>query len=85
MKLGPGIVAKAAANDLKVDDGRRSLVTPTAARSRDVPHMGISATKIGETVGEAIVAEIKKRGWDMKEVGAIPRFLRPAPDRRGPG
>jgi L-arabinose transport system substrate-binding protein len=33
--------------------------------------MGISATKIGETVGQAIVDEIKKRGWDMKNVGAI--------------
>jgi L-arabinose transport system substrate-binding protein len=33
--------------------------------------MGISATKIGEGVGQAIADEIKKRGWDMKNVGAI--------------
>jgi L-arabinose transport system substrate-binding protein len=33
--------------------------------------MGISATKIGNAVGQAIADEIKKRGWDPKEVGAI--------------
>ena len=33
--------------------------------------MGISATKIGEAVGQAIVDEAKKRGWDLKTVGAI--------------
>jgi hypothetical protein len=27
--------------------------------------------KIGETVGQAFVDEVKKRGWDMKNVGAI--------------
>jgi L-arabinose transport system substrate-binding protein len=37
----------------------------------DVPHMGISATKIGEQVGQAIVDEAKKRGWDLAKVGAI--------------
>ena len=36
-----------------------------------VPHMGISAYNIGKQVGEGIAAEIKKRGWDMKDVGAI--------------
>lgn len=33
--------------------------------------MGISAFKIGEQVGEAMVAEMKKRGWNMADVGAI--------------
>jgi L-arabinose transport system substrate-binding protein len=33
--------------------------------------MGISAVKIGETVGQSIAAEIEARGWDMSEVGAI--------------
>lgn len=71
VKLGPGIVAKAAANDLKLMTVDDRLVNADGSPIEDVPHMGISATKIGETVGEAIVAEIKKRGWDMKEVGAI--------------
>ena len=71
VKLGPGIVAKAAANDLKfmtVDD---RLVGADGKPLEDVVHMGISAEKIGETVGEAIANEIKARGWDMKDVGAI--------------
>ncbi|MDW9568871.1 substrate-binding domain-containing protein [Sinorhizobium meliloti] len=71
VKLGPGIVAKAAANDLKLMTVDDRLANADGSPIEDVPHMGISATKIGEAVGEAIVAEIKKRGWDMKEVGAI--------------
>ncbi|RVK35776.1 arabinose ABC transporter substrate-binding protein [Sinorhizobium meliloti] len=71
VKLGPGIVAKAAANDLKLMTVDDRLVNADGSPIEDVPHTGISATKIGEAVGEAIVAEIKKRGWDMKEVGAI--------------
>jgi L-arabinose transport system substrate-binding protein len=50
VKLGPGIIAKAEANQLKlmtVDD------------------------RLVSAVGQAIVDEIKKRGWDMKNVGAV--------------
>lgn len=71
VKLGPGIVAKAAANDLKLMTVDDRLVDAAGNPLEDVPHMGISATKIGEAVGEAIAAEIKKRGWDPKTVGAI--------------
>ncbi|WP_062225886.1 arabinose ABC transporter substrate-binding protein [Aureimonas frigidaquae] len=71
VKLGPGIVAKATANDLKLMTVDDRLVDSAGAPIEDVPHMGISATKIGETVGQAIVDEIKARGWDMAEVGAI--------------
>lgn len=71
VKLGPGIVAKAEANQLKLMTVDDRLLGADGQPIADVPHMGISATKIGETVGDAIVAEIKKRGWDMKSVGAI--------------
>ena len=71
VKLGPGIVAKAAANDLKLMTVDDRLVDADGKPLEDVPDMGISATKIGEAVGEAIAAEIKKRGWDPKTVGAI--------------
>ncbi|WP_420963428.1 arabinose ABC transporter substrate-binding protein [Brucella sp. IR073] len=71
VKLGPGIVAKAAANNLKLMTVDDRLVGADGKPLENVPHMGISATKIGETVGQAIVDEIKKRGWDMKSVGAI--------------
>ncbi|MBL0371481.1 arabinose ABC transporter substrate-binding protein [Rhizobium sp. KVB221] len=71
VKLGPGIVAKAEANQLKMMTVDDRLVGADGQPMADVPHMGISATKIGETVGQAIVDEMKKRGWDMKNVGAI--------------
>lgn len=71
VKLGPGIVAKATANDLKIMTVDDRLVNADGTPIEDVPHMGISATKIGEAAGQTIVDEIKKRGWDMNEVGAI--------------
>ncbi|WP_152048642.1 arabinose ABC transporter substrate-binding protein [Aureimonas psammosilenae] len=71
VKLGPGIVAKAAANNLKLMTVDDRLVDASGKAIEDVPHMGISATKIGEAVGQAISDEIKKRGWDMAKVGAV--------------
>ncbi|WP_027133175.1 arabinose ABC transporter substrate-binding protein [Geminicoccus roseus] len=71
VKLGPGIVAKAAANDLKLMTVDDRLVDNEGNPIESVPHMGISATKIGEAVGQAIVDEIKNRGWEMAEVGAL--------------
>jgi L-arabinose transport system substrate-binding protein len=70
VKLGPAILARAQANDLKlmtVDDRLLSGGQPIA----EVPHMGISATKIGEQVGQTIVDEAKTRGWDLASIGAI--------------
>ena len=71
VKLGPGIVAKAAANELKMMTVDDRLVNADGSPIEDVPHMGISATKIGEAVGQAIADEMKKRGWDPKTTGAI--------------
>lgn len=71
VKLGPGIVAKATANELKLMTVDDRLVGADGKPLEDVPHMGISALKIGETVGQSIAEEIKTRGWDMKDVGAI--------------
>ncbi|MDQ0471960.1 arabinose ABC transporter substrate-binding protein [Labrys wisconsinensis] len=71
VKLGPAIVAKSAANNLKLMTVDDQLVDGSGAPLADVPHMGISATKIGEQVGQAIIDEAKHRGWDLKDVGAI--------------
>ncbi|MCE3590719.1 arabinose ABC transporter substrate-binding protein, partial [Escherichia coli] len=71
VKLGPGIVAKAAANNLKMMTVDDRLVDAAGKPLEDVPHMGISATKIGEAVGQGIVDEMKARGWKPEEVGAI--------------
>lgn len=71
VKLGPGMVAKAAANGLKMMTVDDRLVDAANNPLEDVPHMGISASKIGEAVGEAIMEEVKARGWNLDEVGAI--------------
>ncbi|WP_233862182.1 arabinose ABC transporter substrate-binding protein [Paraburkholderia adhaesiva] len=71
VKLGPGIVAKAKADNLKLMTVDDRLVDGSGKPIESVPHMGISAYNIGKQVGEGIAAEIKKRGWDMKDVGAI--------------
>jgi len=71
VKLGPALVARAAANNLKLMTVDDQLIDGAGKPLADVPHMGISATKIGEQVGQAIIDEAKKRGWDLKTVGAI--------------
>ncbi len=71
VKLGPALLAKAKANGLKMMTVDDQLVDGAGHQLGEVPHMGISATKIGEQVGTAIAAEAKRRGWDLKDVGVI--------------
>jgi L-arabinose transport system substrate-binding protein len=71
VKLGPSIVAKAKADGLKLMTVDDRLVDGSGKPIESVPHMGISASKIGEQVGEAIAAEMKKRGWKPEETGAL--------------
>ncbi len=71
VKLGPGLVARARANDLKMMTVDDRLVDGQNQPIESVPHMGISATKIGEQVGASMLEEIKKRQWKLEEVGAL--------------
>ncbi len=71
VKLGPALVARAKANNIKLMTVDDQLVDGDGKPLSDVPHMGISATKIGEQVGQAIADEAKKRGWDLATVGMI--------------
>ena len=71
VKLGPALDAKAKANNLKMMTVDDQLVDGSGKPLGDVPHMGISAAKIGEQVGQAIVDEAKARGWDLKSVGVV--------------
>lgn len=71
VNLGPAIVARAEASGMKLMTVDDRLVDASGKEIDAVVHMGISARKIGETVGEAIAAEMKVRGWDPKEVGAL--------------
>jgi L-arabinose transport system substrate-binding protein len=65
--LGPAIVAKARAANLKfiaVDD---QFIGADRQPMKEVHYLGISASKIGEAVGETLAAEMKKRGWKSAE------------------
>ena len=69
VRLGPAIAAKARAAGMKlysVDDQFKG----SDGKFMDVPYMGISARKIGESVGKALYDEFKKRNWDIAETAA---------------
>ncbi|MXN76606.1 substrate-binding domain-containing protein [Burkholderia sp. 4701] len=71
VKLGPGIAAKAKRAGIRLMSVDDQLVDGRGAPLAGVPHMGISAYKIGQQVGQAIAAETKRRGWNPAEVGII--------------
>lgn len=71
VNLGPAIVAKAKAVGLKVMSVDDRFIGADGKPMEDVPHMGISAFNIGKGVGQALVDEAKKRGWDLKNVGFL--------------
>ncbi|AOK28605.1 sugar ABC transporter substrate-binding protein [Burkholderia singularis] len=71
VRLGPAIAARAKRYNMKfvtVDD---QLVDSAGKPLAGVPHLGMSAFKIGNQVGDAISDEMKKRGWKPEEVGAL--------------
>lgn len=70
VKLGPAIVATAKAHNLKVFSVDDQFVGPDG-KFMDVPYMGISARKIGEAVGAALMDEYKKRGWTPQDTAAL--------------
>lgn len=69
-KLGPAIVEAAKEANLKVMSVDDRFVGADGEFMADVPHMGISARKIGETVGQACWDEFAKRGWDAADTAA---------------
>jgi len=71
VKLGPAIIAKCKAVNLKLMSVDDRLIDADGQPLADVPHLGISAHEIGKMVGQAIVDEMKARNWTISEVGAI--------------
>ncbi len=70
VRLGTAIYNRAKADNMKVVSVDDQFVGPDGKPMADVPHLGMSGYKIGEQVGEAIAAEMKKRGWKPEEVAA---------------
>jgi L-arabinose transport system substrate-binding protein len=66
-RLGPGIVAKARANNLKLISVDDQFIGANGQPMKNVHHLGISASKIGEDVGRTLAEEMKKRGWSAAD------------------
>jgi len=62
-RLGPAIVSKAKAANLRVIAVDDQFIGADGQPMNDVPYVGIAARKIGEDVGVILAAEMKKRGW----------------------
>ena len=71
VQLGMAIKAAADSNGLKLMSVDDRLVDADGKPMEDIPHLGISAAKIGNLVGDTIVAEMKVRGWNPAEVHGI--------------
>lgn len=71
VRLGPAIMAKANAKKLKVFTVDDRFVGADGKPMAGVPYMGISSAKIGFDIGQALYAEMKKRGWNIAETAAM--------------
>ncbi len=70
VRLGPAIVAKARAANLKVVLVDDRFVGADGKFLTDVPYLGMSATKIGEMSGRTLATEMHRRGWAAADTAA---------------
>lgn len=70
VRLGPSIVTRAARYNMKVFSVDDRFLGADGQPMADVPYMGISAHKIGETVGKELWDQMQKRGWKVSETAA---------------
>jgi L-arabinose transport system substrate-binding protein len=66
-KLGPAIVNKAQAANLKLIAVDDQFIGADGQPMKNVHYLGISARKIGEDVGRTLFEEMKKRGFNPAE------------------
>ncbi len=71
VKLGPGIVAKAKAANLKMISVDDRFIGSDGKPMEAVHYLGISARKIGNLVGTSLSEELKRRGWKVEETGCM--------------
>ncbi|MDR3436713.1 arabinose ABC transporter substrate-binding protein [Telmatospirillum sp.] len=70
-RLGPSIVAKAKALNLKMVAVDDRFVGSDGKFMEDVPYLGMDAHAVGQQQGKLLMEEAKKRGWNLAETGAI--------------
>ena len=68
-KLGPAIAAKAAAQNLKLISVDDRFVGSDGKPMENVHYLGISAYKIGWSVGKELFIEMQIRKWPAEETG----------------
>ncbi len=71
VSLGPAIVAKAKANDLKVMAVDDRFIDAKGKFMEDVPYLGMAAFEVGQKQGAAMATEAQNRKWDWQETYAI--------------
>jgi L-arabinose transport system substrate-binding protein len=70
VRLGPAIVAAAKRRDMKLMSVDDQLID-ASGKPLDVHHLGISARKIGNNQGEALMEEMKRRGWKPEDTAFL--------------
>jgi len=71
VKLGAAVARAAKRHNLKVFSVDDQLIDGAGKPIVGIPHMGISGHEIGKQVGLGLLEEIKRRGWNLAEVGAM--------------
>jgi L-arabinose transport system substrate-binding protein len=66
-RLGPAIMARAKSHNLKVISVDDQFLGADGKPMSNVHYLGISARKIGESIGQALIDEMKKRNWPQDE------------------
>jgi L-arabinose transport system substrate-binding protein len=69
VRLGPAIKMKAQSAGLKMIAVDDQFIGADGKSMTDVPYLGISAREIGKSVGTNLYSEMKKRNWNLEEVG----------------
>ncbi len=70
-RLGPAIAGFAARTGMKLLSVDDRLIGTDGRPIESVPHVGISATAIGEVAGRAAAAEAARRGWSPATTGVL--------------
>jgi len=70
-KLGPAIMAKARAYDLKVIAVDDQFLNAAGEPMTNVPLIMMAATEIGERQGQELYKEMQSRGWNVDETAVL--------------
>lgn len=70
VRLGPAIVAKARAADLKIITVDDQFIGPDGKIMEDVHHLGVAAREVGRAAGQALWDAYAARGWKADETAA---------------